>query len=229
MSRPRHINGLPISIVTDCRALRDLLVSERLNTTHSRWKQFILSHQIVDVGHRPGTENPVADGISRGFGEEWTEKDGSRWSVEADWHERSGLTNDLWRVVEIRGDEEVEELRMRFEGDGFFEPIVETLLGKPRGGLIKETQHAMSRAKEYMIKGGRLWKVGDKMLTRTLRVECIPSQEGFDTAMKVHMDIGHWSIDHVKLHIQDKFLWPHIDSDARLACLICGHCKGFGA
>ena len=111
----------------------------------------------------------------------------------------------------------------------FFKPIVETLLGKPRGGLIKETQHAMSRAKEYMIKGGWLWKVGDKMLTRTLRVECIPSQEGFDTAMKVHMDIGHWSIDHVKLHIQDKFLWPHIDSDARLACLICGHCKGFGA
>ena len=93
--------GSPISIVTDCRALRDLLVSERLNTTHSHWQQFILSHQIVNVGHRPGTENLVADEISRGFGEELTEKDGSRWSVEADWHERSGLTNDLWRVVEI--------------------------------------------------------------------------------------------------------------------------------
>ena len=68
----------PISIVTDCRAPRDLLVSEQLNTTHSRWQQFILSHQIVDVGHRPGTENPVADGISRGFGEERMEKDGER-------------------------------------------------------------------------------------------------------------------------------------------------------
>ena len=82
--------------------------------------------------------------------------------MEADWHERSGLRNDLWRVAEIRGDEEVEELRTRFEGDGFFEPIVEMLLGKPRGGSIRETRHVMSRVKEYMFEGGRLWKVGTR-------------------------------------------------------------------
>ena len=70
--------GSPIMIVTDCRALRDLLVSDQLNSTHVRWQQFILLHQIVDVGHRPGIENPVADGISRGFGEEQTDGDGSR-------------------------------------------------------------------------------------------------------------------------------------------------------
>ena len=57
------------------------------------------------------------------------------------------------------------------------------------------------------------------MLMRTLRVECIPSREGFDTVLKVHMDIGHWSVDHVKLYIRDKFFWPHIDTDAWLACL----------
>ena len=61
--------GSPI-IVTDCRALQDLLVSDQLNTTHSCWQQLILLHKIVDVGHHPGIENPVADGISRGFGDE---------------------------------------------------------------------------------------------------------------------------------------------------------------
>ena len=146
--------GSPIMIVTDCRVLRDLLVSNRLNLTHARWQQFILSHQIVDVGHRPGVGNPVADGISRGFGEERTDRDGSSWSVEADWHARSGLTNSLWMVVGRQNNEETEELRTRFEGDDFFEPIVEALLGKPRGNSIKETRHAMRRAREFMIEGG---------------------------------------------------------------------------
>lgn len=173
-------------------------------------------------------ENPVADGISRGFGEEHREKDGSRWSVEADWHSRSGLTNSLWMIAGRQEDEATEELRARFEGDVFFEPIVETLLGKPRGSSIKETRHAMKRAREFMIDEGRLWKVGDKMLTRTSRVECIPSREGFDTTLKVHMDIGHWSVDQVKQHIHDKFFWPHINSDAQMACLTCDHCKSFG-
>ena len=66
------------------------------------------------------------------------------------------------------------------------------------------------------------------MSTRTSRVECIPSREGFDTVLKVHMDIRHWSVNHVKLHIRDKFFWPHIDADAWLVCLVCGHCKSFG-
>ena len=91
--------GSPIIIVTDCRALQDLLVNDRLNATHSHWQQFILSHQIVDVGHHPGIENPVADGISRGFRDERIKGDGSEWSVEADWHERSGMTNGLWAVA----------------------------------------------------------------------------------------------------------------------------------
>ena len=91
--------GSPIIIVTDCRALQDLLVSDQLNTTYSHWQQFILLHQIVDVGHCQGIENPVADGISRGFGDERIKGDGSEWSVEADWHVRSRMTNGLWAVA----------------------------------------------------------------------------------------------------------------------------------
>ena len=39
------------------------------------------------------------DGISRGFEDERIKGDGSEWSVEADWHARSGMTNGLWAVA----------------------------------------------------------------------------------------------------------------------------------
>lgn len=139
------------------------------------------------------------------------------------------MTNGLWAVAGGQRDTDTEELRVRFEGDSFFELIIDTLLGNLRGGLIKEMRHAMGRAKEYVTNEGHLWKVGDKHSARTSKVECILSREGFDTALKIHIDIGHWSMDHIKLHTHDRYFWPHIDSDMRLACLVCGHCKGFGA
>jgi hypothetical protein len=79
-----------------------------------------------------------------------------------------------------------------------------------------------------MIDKGRLWKVEDKYSTRTSRAECLPAREWFNTALKIHQDNGHWDADHVKLHVRDKYFWPHIDSDARLAVLMCGHRKNFG-
>ncbi|KAJ6485492.1 hypothetical protein DFH09DRAFT_948996, partial [Mycena vulgaris] len=174
-----------------------------------------MSHRIVDVCHRPGIENPVADGLSRGFTEARVQGDGSSWSVAADWHASSGLTNSLWAVAESSARQL--DLRERFKGDTFFEPIIGCLLGDSTGSTIGETRHAIRRAKDYMIDEGRLWKVGDRYSTRTARVECIPSREGFNTALKIHQDNGHWDADHVKLHVRDRYFWPHIDSDARLA------------
>ena len=60
-----YIFGSPIEIETDCQALHDCLLKDKLNTHHSRWMQSILSHNIIDIRHRPGIENPVADGLSR--------------------------------------------------------------------------------------------------------------------------------------------------------------------
>ncbi|KAJ7278710.1 hypothetical protein C8J57DRAFT_1059325, partial [Mycena rebaudengoi] len=174
-----------------------------------------MSHRIVDVCHRPGVDNPVADGLSRGFTEERRPGDGSSWSVAADWHATSGMTNSLWAVADSLAREP--ELRDRFRGDAFFEPILGCLLGDHTGSTIAETRHILRRAKDYMITEGRLWKVADKYSTWTSRVECIPAREGFNTALKIHQDNGHWDADHVKLHVRDKYFWPHIDSDARLA------------
>lgn len=57
--------GFPVEIETDCQALRDVLISEKLNAAHARWRDGILAHHIIDVRHVPGKINVVADGLSR--------------------------------------------------------------------------------------------------------------------------------------------------------------------
>ena len=57
--------GFPIEIETDCQALRDHLLNNKLSATHARWRDGILAHQIIDVRHVPGRLNVVADSLSR--------------------------------------------------------------------------------------------------------------------------------------------------------------------
>ena len=59
--------GYLIEIETDCQALRDHLLSSTLNSTHARWRDAVLAYNIVDVRHRPGRLNVVADGLSRKY------------------------------------------------------------------------------------------------------------------------------------------------------------------
>jgi hypothetical protein len=92
--------GFPVEVETDCQALRDHLMNDKLSTTHARWRDGILSHQIVDVHHVPGRINMVADGLSRAAkGAPREEGDGSKWTVSEDWEAMTGLTHDLFQVV----------------------------------------------------------------------------------------------------------------------------------
>ena len=59
------IYGSPVELETDCQALRDVLLNNKLNATHARWKDAVTAHNIVDVRYRPGKCNGAADGISR--------------------------------------------------------------------------------------------------------------------------------------------------------------------
>ena len=47
--------GFPIEVETDCQALQDHLMNDKLSAMHARLHDSILSHQIVDVCHVPGT------------------------------------------------------------------------------------------------------------------------------------------------------------------------------
>ena len=59
--------GFPIELETDCQALQDQLLSTKMNLTHACWHDGVLSHNIIDVQHRPGHLNVVADGLSQKF------------------------------------------------------------------------------------------------------------------------------------------------------------------
>ena len=60
------INGYPVEVETDCQALRDVLMNDKLLATHARWCNSVLAHNIIDVWHVPGVTN-IADGISRQY------------------------------------------------------------------------------------------------------------------------------------------------------------------
>jgi len=58
--------GMPMEIETNCQALQDVLLSNRLNATHAWWWDGILAYNIVDVHHIPGITN-IANGVSRQY------------------------------------------------------------------------------------------------------------------------------------------------------------------
>src|SRR3978361_1852909 len=47
------VYGFPVEVETDCQALRDVLISDKLSATHARWRDGVLAHRIVDVRHIP--------------------------------------------------------------------------------------------------------------------------------------------------------------------------------
>lgn len=91
------IFGFPVEVKTDCIALRDTLLSEKLNTTHTRWCDSVLAHHIIDVRHQPGESNVVVDTISRKFTDlPKVDGDGHETTVDPNWEVQRGLVNDVW-------------------------------------------------------------------------------------------------------------------------------------
>ena len=88
--------GYPVEIETDCQALRDHLLNLALNSTHARWRDTVLAHNIVDIHHRPGHLNVVADGLSWKFVNAPKEQvDGHEWTISKNWEAWTNLANDI--------------------------------------------------------------------------------------------------------------------------------------
>lgn len=97
------IYGFPVKIETDCQALRDMMLSKKLNSTHARWRETILSHHIVGVAYRPGRTNQAADGLSRMYeGVAECVGDGHEWTVNKDWEPQAGLIHDIFKVSSLK-------------------------------------------------------------------------------------------------------------------------------
>lgn len=209
------------------------MLKEKLSTHHGHWKESILAHNIVDIRHRPGIDNPVTDGLSRMWAnKKHTSTDRSSWSVLPDWEASHGIQNDIL-VVQVSGDTaeptaqtNIEE---RFGGDAFFEPVVRHLLGRDTGATISERRRAMHRSRGFFIEKDDLWRKSSKATDRVTCRRCIPRKEGFTFGLRTHRAIGHFkSVDSLKLHIHESTFWLGMDTNCRQVALECPECKHFG-
>ena len=151
------VYGYPVEVETDCQALRDVLMNDKLSATHARWRDGVLAHNIVDVRHIPGITN-IADGISRQYeGTQKTGEDGSEWDVSPDWESRAGLVYD---INCISTTPTMQDLRDRFAPTPIFRDVIDALEGIQSGCGLRERKRARHRAARYMIDEGKLWFVG---------------------------------------------------------------------
>jgi hypothetical protein len=142
------IYGYPVEVETDCQALRDVLMNDKLSATHARWRDGVLAHNIVDVRHIPGITN-IADGISRQYeSTPKTEGDGSEWNVDATWEPRAGLALDMNYVTATPA---VRKLHDCFASTPLFRDVIDALEGVQSELGLRERKRARHRATRYMI------------------------------------------------------------------------------
>ena len=221
--------GYPVELETDCQALRDHLLSTTLNSTHARWRDAVLAHNIVDVRHRPGRLNVVADGLSRKFVNLPKEKgDRHEWTVSEDWEARTKLANDILVIHTTQLESTYSTLRTRFADENVFLEVIDSILELDHGKSLRVRKRAKHKAKGYMIKEGKLWKVGDGSDRARARVECVTKEETVQLAWEEHRNNGHFHRDNIKAKLLDRITSPKIDQSITKAILNCGKCKGFG-
>ena len=173
--------GFPIEVHTDCQVLRDVLLSDKLNATHARWRDGVLAYNITNVTHVPGSTN-IADGLSRQFeGVPKQADDGSEWSVEPGWENNAGLPRDIYTVSV---SEEASTLISRFKDEPLYAQVVEVLLNVPSTEPIKQQMKAKHRATQYMVDDGKLWFLaGGTGIRARPRRECVTKKEAIALAV----------------------------------------------
>src|ERR1700678_1349937 len=221
------VYGYPVEVETDCQALRDTLMNEKLLATHARWQDSVLDHNIVDVRHVPGITN-IADGLSRQY--EDTPKhgnDGSGWSVNPDWEEGEGL---VFGINQVSVTPDITALHEQFKDEALLQQVVDTLQGINRVLGVRETKRARHRASNYMIDDNKLWFLGGGTPTRAItRRECVSRKEAVELASLEHENGGHFHRNLIKIALLDKIHSPNLDQSIIRAVSDCVKCKNFGS
>ncbi|KAJ3507688.1 hypothetical protein NMY22_g16851 [Coprinellus aureogranulatus] len=224
------VYGHKVEIETDCQALRDVLLSDRLNATHVRWRDSVMAHNIVAVRHIPGTIN-IADGLSRHYeGLPKGGDDGSSWSVDPDSDDMVGIAWDVLGVESL--DSQLQALRERFKDEPYFSDVIDALLEiQPNRKIrLRDRQRAQHRAENFMVEGGKLWYIGGGTKIRAVsRRECVTKAEAVELARQEHENGGHWHRDGIKIALLDRIHRPGLDEIIVLAISSCARCKNFGA
>ena len=226
--------GFPVEVETDCQALKDVLISNRLNAAHARWRDGILGHNIVDVRHVPGKLNVVADGLSRQWEEQPRDNgalDGSEWTVNEDWESNTGIVNDLLCLSTLTTDHgETSQLLQRFANEPVFKEVIEAMLQIDQNTDVRNRRRARHRASQYLIEDGKLWRLrGGTTVRARCKVECVTQDEAKELAAKQHAEGGHWGRDAIKITLTDHIYSPKLDATILTAIRECAKCKNFGS
>ncbi|KAF8578558.1 hypothetical protein K439DRAFT_1272513, partial [Ramaria rubella] len=75
-----------------------------------------------------------------------------------------------------------------------------------------ESRRAWQKLMEYMVKKGKLWRVGGKRAHRAAQVECVPAMEGEAHAKECHKN-GHWGRELCETQLQTTHFWPCMHRD----------------
>jgi hypothetical protein len=229
--------GQPIKLETDCQALRDIMVNDKLNVTHTRWRDGIMGYQIVGAEHIKGTTNAVADALSRANeGMPKVKGDGSEWTVSPNWEARAGIVNDLFTVQEAENTylvapvpEGTMALRERFKNEPIYLQVIDAILELDFGTSMQKRKRARHQATQYFIDENKLWRLGGGVGVRARpRRECLTKEEARAKAVEVHEKGGHFHRDSIKLTMMDKYHSPKMDESIVSAIMDCARCKGFG-
>ena len=133
-------HGYPVEVKMDCLALQDTILNNKLNTTHARWLDGIMGHNIVDICHHPGHLNQAADGISRQFMDMPAEKgDGHEWLVDPSWTVNAGLAYNVWSAGV---DDSISQLRSRFSKEPIFAEVIDAMYNLDHGQCICNKKRA---------------------------------------------------------------------------------------
>jgi hypothetical protein len=125
------IGGYPVEIETDCQALRDTIINNKMNATHARWLDGIMGHHIVDCHHCPRKQNQAADGLSCQFTDAPKHKgDGHEWTVDLGWVANTGLAHDIWTT---QLDEAQSSLYARFSAEPIFLEVIDAMYNVDQG------------------------------------------------------------------------------------------------
>ena len=196
------IGGYPIEIETDCKALRDTIVNNKLNATHARWLDGIMGHHIVDCRYQPGRENQAPDCISCQFTDTpQVQGDGHDWLVDPSWEANMQLAYDIWT---IQLDNEQAGLRERFANEPIFLDVIDAMHNIDHGKHVRDKQRACHRMPGYQIENGCLYRIGDgKSTCARPRLECVTQEEAVELAWIEHEKGGHFGRDLIKISLLD--------------------------